>query len=66
MEIGGVRMPGPDVGFQFDATLYFGGGLDIRLGDQFLAGFSATFDRSMDGGSRSLVAGAHLGYSWKP
>jgi hypothetical protein len=66
LEVGGVRMPGPEVGFEFDALWYFGGGLDLRLGDSFVLGAALSFDKLVSGPSRSFEAGVHLGYSWKP
>jgi hypothetical protein len=71
LEVGGVRMAGPDVGFEVSTLFLFGGGLDIRLGENFTAGFifSATNrlnNLSGEGIRGSLEAGVHLGYSWKP
>jgi hypothetical protein len=65
MEVGGVRMTGPDVGFEFSLLVNIGAGLDIRLGDHFTAGINFT---GTGKGSElySLEAGVHLGYSWKP
>jgi opacity protein-like surface antigen len=65
-EVGGGRMAGPEVGFEFNLTWSVGAGLDIRLGDHFIAGATVSGTQLMAGNSRSIDAGVHLGYSWKP
>ena len=61
-----MRIPGPDVGFDVDFLWYFGAGLDVRLGESFVAGFGITGNKMVRSLSLGLEAGAHLGYSWKP
>lgn len=61
----GSRIPGPNVAFEWTTLLNFGGGMDIRLGDHFAAGFA--LDVMSEGAKpRSIEAGIHLGYVWQP
>jgi hypothetical protein len=62
----GATSPGPDLRFEVDGMWYFGGGLDIRLGERMVAGAAVSFDQSMVSDSRSLQLGVHMGYAWKP
>jgi hypothetical protein len=66
MEVGGVRMAGPDIGFSLKGFWSIGAGLDMRLGDHFVGGVGVSFDQLVGDPSSSLKAGIHLGYSWKP
>ncbi|MDH5640370.1 MAG: hypothetical protein OEY28_03675 [Nitrospira sp.] len=61
----GSRVPGPEVEFEWTTLLNFGGGLDIRLGDHFIAGLALSV-MSEGAKPRSIDAGFHLGYIWKP
>jgi hypothetical protein len=66
LEVDGVRMAGPEVEFEISGFWSLGTGLDIRLGDHFLAGFTASYAQTIGSQTRSLEAGIHLGYSWNP
>lgn len=64
--VGGNEAPGPDSAFDFDGLWYFGGGVDFRIGEHFVAGFGAAFEQMANSGVRSIEAGIHVGYGWKP
>jgi hypothetical protein len=61
MEVGGQRTAGPDVGFEVDFLWYFGAGVDVRLGESFVAGAGISGIGGCYSDSRSLEAGIHLG-----
>jgi hypothetical protein len=65
MEVGGVRMAGPEVEFEFNPLWFFGAGMDTRLGSHLVAGVGLLVEQLVGSSSRSLEAGVHLGYSWK-
>jgi hypothetical protein len=62
----------PDVGFELSAIVHFGAGLDVRLGEHFLAGAGVTAIlvasrfTAEPASSNAIEAGLHLGYSWAP
>jgi hypothetical protein len=66
LEVGGVRMAGPEVGFELNPLWFFGAGVDTRLGSHIVAGVGLSVEQLVGSSSRSLEAGVHLGYSWKP
>jgi hypothetical protein len=66
LEVGGVRMPGPEVGFELNPLWFFGAGVDMRLGSHIVAGVGLSIEQLVGSSSRSIEAGVHLGYSWKP
>jgi hypothetical protein len=65
IEVGGQRMAGPEVGFEFSLLVNIGAGLDIRLGRHFTAGINLA-GTGQGSELHSLEAGVHLAYSWKP
>jgi hypothetical protein len=63
---GGVFMDVPEVGFELDFLWYFGAGVDVELSESFTGGIGISGLGGICGDSRSLEAGVHLAYSWKP
>ena len=68
---GGGDMPGPESGFKSDLFFSFGAGVDIRLGEHWMAGMDVSaigvaksLDTESIGGS--VEAGLHVSYSWQP
>ena len=57
---------GDDSSFEFDLTWGVGGGIQLRISDEIIAGATISAGQEFDGGSRSLQGGAHIGYSWMP
>ena len=56
-----------DTGSSFELTTFFtlGGGVDVRIGNNILAGFSISLNSTGDQ-ARALDAGLHIGYGWNP
>lgn len=64
--VDGNDAPGPDSSFEFNLLGYFGAGVDFRLGEHFVAGFGLSAEQLASSDSRSIEAGIHFGYGWKP
>ena len=61
----GNAVPGPDTSVEFTGLVSFGTGLDIRLGDNFVAGAAITAVLGFEQ-LKTLEAGVHVGYGWNP
>lgn len=64
--IDGSEAPGPGHAYDFDPLWYLGAGMELRPTEHLVAGFTLTTEKMASSASRTLEAGIHIGYGWKP